>query len=273
MERVTSRDGTSIAFERVGRGPPLVLIGGALRDRTGGMPIAEELASSLTAVAVDRRGRGESGDTAPYAVEREVEDVQAILGAVGGRGHLFGHSSGAVLTLEVARTIPEAVESVALYEPPFILDDSRPPVPEDFVDRLEELAGSDRRDDAVAYFLRSGVGLSDESVDAARLDPSWAKLAALAHTLHYDARVLRDTTAGAPDPLGRWTSLEVPALVMVGGASPPFQQHAVRALAATLPEASRRTLGGQGHGPERSMLAEELRTWVGDHTRERGHPT
>jgi pimeloyl-ACP methyl ester carboxylesterase len=269
MERVTSRDGTSIAFERVGEGPPLVLIGGALSDRRAGIPIAEILAPSLTAVAVDRRGRGDSGDTAPYAVEREVEDVQAILGAVGGRGHLLGHSSGAVLTLEVARTFPDVVESLALYEPPFILDDSRPPIPEDFVDRLEELAGSERRGDAVAYFLASGVGLPDEAVAAARLDPSWAGLEALAHTLPYDARILRDTTEGEADPLGRWASVNVPTLVMVGGASPPFLQHAVRALAATLPDATRRTLEGQGHGPDPSMLAAELRTWVvgGHHER------
>jgi pimeloyl-ACP methyl ester carboxylesterase len=272
VERVTSMDGTSIAFERLGDGPPLVMIGGALSDRRAGRPIAEELAPSLTAIAVDRRGRGDSGDTQPFAVQREVEDVLAILDAVGGGGHVLGHSSGAVLTLEVARTFPDAVTSLALYEPPFILDGGRAPLPDDFVDRLEELAATGRRDDAVAYFLGTAVGLPDAAVDAARRDPSWTDMTALAHTLHYDARIVRDTTTAESDQLGRWATVKVPTLVMDGGASPPWIRSSAAALAATLPDATPRTLEGQGHGPDPSVYASELRTWVEARTADRSHP-
>jgi pimeloyl-ACP methyl ester carboxylesterase len=262
MERVTSADGTSIAFERSGDGPPLVMIGGALSDRRAGRRIADALGPSLTAVAVDRRGRGDSGDTPPYTVEREVEDVRAILGAVGGSGHLLGHSSGAVLSLEVARTFPDALTSLALYEPPFILDDGRAPLPEDFADRLEELAATGRRDDAVAYFLGTGIGLPEPAIDAARRDASWADLTALAHTLHYDARVVRESIPAGPDPLGRWAAVRVPTLVMDGGASPPWIRSSAAALAAALPVATHRTLEGQGHGPDPSMYAAALTRWV-----------
>ena len=266
MERVTSADGTSIAFERSGDGPPLVMIGGALSDRRAGRAIADELGPSIAAVAVDRRGRGDSSDTAPYAVEREVEDVHAILDAVGGSGHLLGHSSGAVLSLEVARSVPDAVTSLAVYEPPFILDESRAALPEEFAERLEELASAGRRDEAVAYFLGTGVGLPEAAIDAARRDPSWADLTALAHTLHYDARIVRDTTTARPDPLNRWADVRVPTLVMDGGASPPWIRSSAAALAAALPDARRRTLEGQGHGPDPSLYAAELQAWVSQHS-------
>ena len=270
MERAISADGTQIAFERSGDGPPLVMIGGALSDRRAGRPIADALGPSLTAVVVDRRGRGDSGDTPPYAVEREVEDVHAVLEAIGGGGHLLGHSSGAVLSLEVARTFPDALTSLALYEPPFILD-GRAPLPEDFADRLEELAATGRRDDAVAFFLGTGVGLPEEAIAAARRDPSWADLTALAHTLHHDARIVRDTMRGAPDPLTRWTTVKVPTLVMDGGASPPWIRSSAAALAAALPDATHRTLEGQGHGPDPSTYAAALRPWLDAHGVGRAH--
>src|SRR5215469_9686324 len=132
MERVTSTDGTAIAYEVRGDGPTLVLIGGAFNDRNSAADLAQALSTRYTAVTYDRRGRGDSGDTAPYAVDREIEDLEAVLDAAGGSAFVFGHSSGAVLALDAAQVLPSNITKLALYEPPFIIDDSRPPMPEDF---------------------------------------------------------------------------------------------------------------------------------------------
>ena len=163
MERVRSTDGTTIAFERVGAGPPLILVGGALSDRSAAGELATALSERLTAVAYDRRGRGDSGDTPPYAVEREVEDLQALIAEAGGSSFLFGHSSGAALVLETAARGGGA-ERIALYEPPYNVDDTRTPVPADYVSHLDELVAEGRRGDAVEYFMVAGVGMPAAAV-------------------------------------------------------------------------------------------------------------
>ncbi len=132
MNTMTSKDGTTIAFERSGEGPPLVVVGGALNDRHAAATLAGLLAPNFTVYAYDRRGRGDSGDTPPYAVEREVEDLQALVEEAGGTAFVLGHSSGAVLALEAAAATP-GITKLVLYEPPFIVDDSRPPLPDDYV--------------------------------------------------------------------------------------------------------------------------------------------
>jgi pimeloyl-ACP methyl ester carboxylesterase len=157
MKTVTSNDGTTIAYDQTGSGPAVILVGGALSERWAAADLAALLAPHFTVVNYDRRGRADSGDTTPYAVEREIEDLDAILRAVGGTASLFGKSSGAMLCLRsAARGLP--ITRLALYEPPLIVDDTRPPVPADYVPHLGELAPSGRRDEAVEYFLNVSSG-------------------------------------------------------------------------------------------------------------------
>ena len=225
MEKTTSADGTAIAFDRFGRGAGDRAGGRSAGRSIGGRrPLAAQLAPRFTVIAFDRRGRGDSGDTAPYAVEREVEDIHAVIDEAGGSAFVFGHSSGAVLALEAARTLPGRVPKLAVYEPPFIVDDSRPPLPADYVTHLESLVSEGRRGDAVAYFLTTGPGVPAEVVESMRGEEYWPSLEAVAHTLAYDGTVMGDTMGGSPEPLERWASLGVPTLVMAGGASPPWQR-------------------------------------------------
>ena len=182
MDTVRSADGTTIAFDRTGDGPPLIIVGGALSDRAAAAPLAEILSGDFTVVAYDRRGRGNSSDTPPYAVEREVEDLAALLDAVGGSGSVLGHSSGAALAIEaVVRGLP--ITRLAAYEPPFIVDDSRPALPAGYDEHLDELLAEGRRGDAVAYFMTAGVGLPTAMVDQMRGAPMWPAMEALAHTI------------------------------------------------------------------------------------------
>lgn len=255
---VTSKDGTTIAFDRSGEGPSLVLVGGALADRSAAAQLAAQLAPHFTVIAYDRRGRGDSGDTAPYAVEREVEDIEALIVAAGGHAFLLGHSSGAVLALESARTLPDRIGKLALYEPPFIVDDSRPLLPDDYVTHLLDLVSAGRRGDAVEFFLTTAVGVPTEVVAGMRQEPFWSWMEAVAHTLSYDGTVMGETMGGSPAPLKRWSSIAAPTLVMDGGASPDWQRHAVRALVDVLPDARQRTLEGQDHGPDSEVLAPVL---------------
>ena len=215
------------------------------------------LAPSLTVFAYDRRGRGDSGDTPPYAVEREIEDLAALIEEAGGSAFLFGHSSGAALALEAVGG-GLAVPMLALYEPPFIVDDSRPPVPDEYVVHLQELVAVGRRGDAVAYFMIEGVGVPPEVVEQMRQAPMWPGLEALAHTIAYDGMVMGDQMAGRPLPPSWALASAVPTLVMDGGNSPSWARNAVEALADLLPHAERRTLEGQDHGAAPEVLAPVL---------------
>lgn len=262
---VPSADGTTIAFDRLGDGPPLVLVGGAFQYRAADprtTRLAELLASSFTVVHYDRRGRGESTDTPPYAVEREVEDLDALIGEVGGSAYAFGMSSGAVLALDAARTL--AISRLALYEPPFVIDDTRPPVPADYRARLAALLADGRRGDAVELFLTVAVGVPAEYVAPMRAEPFWGAFEAVAPTLAYDAAIMGDTMAGRPLPADRWADVTQPTLVMGGGDSDAYQQHAVSALAALLPVATARTLAGQTHLVAPETLAPELASFFSD---------
>jgi pimeloyl-ACP methyl ester carboxylesterase len=256
VEAVASKDGTTIAFDRSGEGPAIILVGGSLSDRSAAFPLATRLAPGFTTIAYDRRGRGDSGDTAPYAVDREVEDIEALILAVGGSALVFGHSSGAVLALEAARTFPDRIPKLALYEPPFFVDDSRPPLPEDYVTRLDELVSTGRRGDAVEFFMTTGPGVPAEAVAGMRREPFWPSMEAVAHTLVYDGT--GDTMEGSSAALERWAPVAVPTLVMNGGASPDWQRNAVLALVDVLPDARHRILEGQDHGPDTGVLATTL---------------
>ena len=258
MEEAISKDGTTIAFDRSGEGPPIVLVGGALADRSAATELAAHLAPSLTVIAFDRRGRGDSGDTAPYAVDREVEDIESLILAAGGKAFVLGHSSGAVLALELARTHPDRITKLALYEPPFIVDGSRSLLPADYVTHLDDLVAAGRRGDAVEFFMTTAVGVPADVVAGMREQPFWSSLESTAHTLAYDGTIMEDTMGGSSAPLQQWASVGVPTLVMDGGASPDWQRHAVRALADVLPDARHQTLEGQDHGPASEVLAPAL---------------
>ncbi|HET9725026.1 MAG TPA: alpha/beta hydrolase [Actinomycetota bacterium] len=253
MEHVTSKDGTSIAFDRLGTGAPVVLVSGGSVDRTSNAGLAEALASDLTVLNYDRRGRGPSGDTPPYAIEREIEDIEAVIGVAGGDASLYGSSSGAVLAMLAAGAgLP--VARLAMWEPPFI-PEGMPTPPEDQVERYEAMVAEGRRGDAVEYFMSKVVGMPPEFVEGARQQPFWAATEALAHTLAYDARIMGDYRI----PVERAAGVEVPALVVAGGADMPWMRDTATALADALPQGRTSFLDGQGHDVDTEVLAPVLR--------------
>jgi len=252
MNEVTSRDGTTIAFDRLGEGPPVVLVCGGSTDRMANAPLAELLAQHFTVLNYDRRGRGDSGDTPPYAVEREVEDIEAVIGEAGGSAFLYGTSSGAALALEAAASgLP--ITKLALWEPPFILDESRRP-PADQVAQYDRMIAEGRRGDAAEYFMTKVVGMPPEFVANARTQPWWTAQEALAHTLAYDATVMGDYSL----PTERATSVKAPTLVIAGGGDFPWMLETAHALADALPDAQTLTLEGQGHNVDPAVLAPAL---------------
>jgi pimeloyl-ACP methyl ester carboxylesterase len=254
VDIVRSADGTHIAFDRTGEGPPLILVGGALSDRSGAGALAALLAPRFTVLAYDRRGRGDSGDTPPYVVEREIEDLAALISGAGGSVFVFGHSSGAALAIAaVVDGLP--ITKLALYEPPFIVDDTRPALPSDYTDHIDELVAEGQRGDAVAYFLTIGVGMPAEVVEQMRGAPMWPGMEALAHTISYDGRVVGSNMSGGPLPAEWATAITIPTLVLDGGDSPEWARNAVSAVAAAIPGSERRTLAGQTHGAAPEVLA------------------
>ena len=262
MNKVVSKDGTEIAYEKTGHGFPLILVGGALSDRSAAVPLAALLAPHLTVFAYDRRGRGESGDTAPYAVQREVEDIQTLIAEAGGSAFVFGHSSGSVLALEAAAR-GLAVPKLAMYEPPFMIDKSRSPLPKDYREHLGELLTSGRRGDAVEYFMTIAVGVPPEAVAQMRRSPTWTKLETVAHTLVHDQAIMDNCTTGTSLPADRWTTATMPLLVFDGSASPAWLRNAVQALVDILPSARRLTLEGQTHRIDPATLAPVLVEFFG----------
>ncbi|MER6280099.1 alpha/beta hydrolase [Streptomyces sp900105245] len=252
-KKTTSRDGTRLAYEVTGRGPTVILVSGAMS--TGGTvaPLAARLADRCTAVVYDRRGRGASGDTAPYAVAREVEDLAALVEAVGGEAALFGVSSGGALALEAAASgLP--VRQVAVYETPFA--DFLPGGAEReavYKEQLNEALAAGRRGDAVELFLRL-TGLGEEMIRGARQSPMWAGMEAVAPSLAYDDAVMGDGLL----PRARLAAITVPVLSVVGGASPGWMREASRVLADTVPEGTYRVLEGQTHMVEPDVLGPVL---------------
>jgi pimeloyl-ACP methyl ester carboxylesterase len=258
MNFARSSDGTAIAYETRGEGPPLILVDGALCHRAMGpsRALAKALADRFTVITYDRRGRGDSTDTAPYSVAREIEDLAALIDAAGGSAFACGVSSGAVLALDAAaRGLP--ITELALYEPPFIVDDSRPPAAADYVEQLHALLAADRRGDAVRLFMRH-VGMPGPLVSLMRLMPAWGKLKRAAHTLPYDGEIMGDTQLGRPLPAARWPGTKIRTLVIVGGKSPAFFHKGTRTLAELLPNAEHRVLDGQTHMVNAKVLAPVL---------------
>jgi pimeloyl-ACP methyl ester carboxylesterase len=253
MEQVESADGTSIAFERAGSGPPLILVGGAFCDhraRAAGLPLAAGLISKFTVFCYDRRGRGTSSDHPDYAPAREVEDLAALIGAAGGSAHVYGHSSGAVLALEAALS-GLSIAKLALFEPPLVLGGDREPVPHDLVDKLRDYTAQGKRSEAVELFLTRAIGLAPPAVAYVKSGPDWPALEALAHTLSYDARITRDPRALLERASAAWQT----ALVIDGARSPTWMRAGVAKLARVMPAARHVSMPGQTHDVDPDLLA------------------
>jgi pimeloyl-ACP methyl ester carboxylesterase len=258
VEKVRSQDGTEIAYDRYGDGPAVVLVGGAWNDRMTKAPLAQLLAGEFSVYSYDRRGRGDSGDTPPYAVEREIEDLEAVIEAAGGSAHAYGHSSGAALALE-ATAAGAPISKLAMYEAPYIVDDSRPPLPDDYIEHLERLIAEGKRREVFEYFMTVAAQMPAEMVQPMVDSPMVESMTPLAHTIPYDGRVmLRGSMSGEPLPR-RWTdSVTVPSLVMDGGNSPAWMRNAARALVGVLPDVEYRTLEGQDHAAAPDAVAPVL---------------
>jgi pimeloyl-ACP methyl ester carboxylesterase len=271
MSTAVSSDGTTIAYESAGSGPALILVDGALchREFGGARKLSELLQPHFTVYIYDRRGRGQSGDTAPYAIDREVDDIAALVEAAGGSAYVYGISSGAALALDAANRIP-GITKVATYEPPFVVDPSGNVVPDDFLPGLEQVVAEDRRSEAVKRFMRL-VGAPRIAIAAMRLMPAWKKLKQVAHTLPYDLTILDGLGKGRPLPADRWTSVSVPTLAIAGGKSPEWMRQGSKALAALLPDAEYRTLEGQTHMVKPKVLAPVLIGFFGSQAERNDH--
>lgn len=258
MRKVTSADGTPIAYQRQGGGAAVVLVGGALVDPATGRagrwenaPLATELARWFTVYNYDRRGREDSGDTQPYALARELEDLEALIAEAGGPVHLHGVSSGGALALEAAAA-GLSVGRLSVYEVPYLLDEETLRRWRRYLEELEAVLAEGRRGDAIELFMRM-AGASEEDVAGARSSPVWPGLEAVAHTLAYDAACIGD---GRP-PTGRLATIGQPTLVVTGGREGWFEQ-AAEAIAASVPDARRLTLEAQGHVADPKALAPQL---------------
>jgi pimeloyl-ACP methyl ester carboxylesterase len=254
MEKATSKDGTTILFESTGQGSAVVLVGGILGDHSQQAPLAALLAEHFTVFNYDRRGHGQSGDTPPYAVEREIEDLEAMLKEAGGSAFVYGTSGCAVLALEAAaHGLAPSMKKLAIWEPPYIVDDSRPPAPRDYKEQLTKLWSAGRRGDMVELFFTKAVGLPVEFVSQMRQAPFWPAQEALAHTLIYNATIMGDFSL----PAERIATVHIPTLVIDGGEA-PWLSHAAEAVADALPNAQRRTLKGQPHNVAPEAMAPAL---------------
>jgi pimeloyl-ACP methyl ester carboxylesterase len=254
LNTVTSRDGTTIGYDRLGQGPPVVLVSGGSVDRQSNAGLANLLAKDFTVFNYDRRGRGDSGDKPPYAIDREIEDIEAVIDAAGGSALLYGTSSGAALAFEAARRLGPKVKKLAMWEPPYVPEGQRRP-PADTAERFERLVAEGRRGDAAEFFMTGVVGMPAEFAAFARTQPWWAAQEALAHTLAYDARVMGDYLP----PVDRARSLQTPTIVMVGGASFPAIREGGTLFAQALPNAQTKTLEGQEHNVAPEAIAPVLK--------------
>jgi pimeloyl-ACP methyl ester carboxylesterase len=253
VETVTSPDGTTVAYQVTGVGPPLVLVVGAFCDRTTTADLAALLADTYTVVEYDRRGRGASGDTAPYATDREIEDLAAVIAATGDTPYVYGHSSGAVLALEAAAAgVP--VRALVAYEPPYSAEGDPDGASDDLLERVRARVAAGDRDGAAAAFL-GGAGAPDQVVAMMRSGPGWPHMCELAPTLVYDLTL----TNGGLVPVERFARIGVPTLVLAGGASAPWAERAASAVAAAVPGGRRSVVPGEHHGVAAAAVAPVIR--------------
>ncbi|MEP7294402.1 MAG: alpha/beta hydrolase [Chloroflexota bacterium] len=257
MNTVTSNDGTTIAFEQVGAGAPVILVSGATQYRAidqNTPKLASLLSQRFSVISYDRRGRGESSDTLPFAVEREIEDIEALIDAAGGSAFVYGISSGAALAMEATLQLVAKLKKLAMYEAPYNSEEGARAAWKDYRKNLSAALAENRQGDAVACFMKV-VGVPDDQVAGMRHAPFWGGLEAIAPTLAYDAAELGDEAAV---PTERAARVTVPTLVMDGGASYPFMHTTALALAEAMPQGQQRTLEGQTHDVSPDVLAPAL---------------
>jgi pimeloyl-ACP methyl ester carboxylesterase len=261
MSIVTSKDGTKIVYNKIGSGPAVILVDGALTYRKFGpnVTLAKELAKDFTVYTYDRRGRGESGDTLPYATEREIEDLEALVDTAAGSVYVYGISSGGALALEAAERLGKKITKLALYELPFVVDDSRKPVSDDYLERVRALVAADKRNEAVKYFMTEAINFPKALVALFPLFPGWSLNKGVAHTLAYDAPFVVEHQHGKPLPTDKWKVTQ-PVLVLDGSKSPGWIRTAMQELAKIL-QADYQTLPGQTHQVKAVSLAPILTTF------------
>lgn len=264
MLTLTSADGATIAYERTGSGPAIIVLSNVAEDHTAVAGLVAALAKDFTVVTFDRRGRGGSDDPQPYDPAREIDDIAALIDVVGGSAALTGGSGACGLALDAASALGDKVTGLYLYEPPFIVDDSRPPVPADSVEHVESLVAAGKRSEAGEYFMIDVVGVPAEYLPMMKADPSWAEMAAYAHTYAYDLRRWRGLQDGDPLPTDRWT-IDAPIAVAVGGNGEAFMRTGAEALAAILPNVTVLTLADHDHGAfwaAPGPVADQVRTFL-----------
>ncbi len=254
MEQVISPDGTPIAFDRLGEGPPLIVVGGASCDRAITRSTAEALARSFSVINFDRRGRGSSGDTLPFDVDREIEDIGALIEAAGGQAAVYGHSSGAALVLRAAASgLP--ITAVILHDAPYRPDDERwREAAREYGERVRGLLAEDRRGDALDLFM-SLTGMPQELIEARRQSPGRASQEALAPTLAYDSAAMGDSERGATVPTDLLAEIQIPVLTLSGTMSPPFMLESGVRIATGVRDGRHRVLEGQGHAADPAIVA------------------
>jgi pimeloyl-ACP methyl ester carboxylesterase len=257
-QTVSSRDGTRIAYDKSGKGPAVIIVGGALSGRSGGAELAQALAANFTVYNYDRRGRGESTDTQPYSVKREIEDLEALIDDAGGSAYVYGKSSGASLALQAAVALDGKIRKLALYEPPYNDAEGAAKAWKELKAKVDAQLAARQNDAAVTSFL-TFVGMPAEALAKLKASPSWAGMVAMAPTLRYDNAVVGDDRSV---PVAIAARVEASTLVMDGGASAgpmPFMRVTADKLGKTIPGAQRRVVEGQAHDVSPKVLAPILR--------------
>ncbi|CAN5384973.1 alpha/beta hydrolase [soil metagenome] len=260
---ITSADGTTLAATVAGTGAVIVIVDPAMATQKESRKLAGLLGDRFTTVTYDRRGRGGSTDASSGTAEpeREIEDIEAVIAATGGRAVLFGSSSGAAVALAAATALGDKVTGVVLYEPPFIVDGSRAPIDPGLPGRIAELVSSGDRSGAAKAFFTEAVGVPGFGVAIMRLLPMWRDAKAIVPTVRYDFAALDGTQTGRPLPAGRWSAMTAPGIVMVGSKSEPFFHAGAKALADAVASISYESLDGGHHGsPQMSpaVIAERI---------------
>ena len=254
MKTVTSKDGTTIAYDQYGQGPAVILVGGALQYRAfdqGLRQLADRLAEHFTAVHYDRRGRGDSTDTKTYELRREIEDLDALIDAVGGSAYVYGISSGGGLALEAAAALGNKIKKLAIYEAPYNDDENARAGWRQYTQKLMELVQADRKSDAVGHFMML-TGMPPEQLEGMRQHPMWPLWESVGLTLAYDAVVMGEDSSV---PTERARKISVPALVITGSQTYPFMHESAKTLAKTIPNARHYILEGQSHEVSAEALA------------------
>lgn len=263
MPFVTSKDGTRIGYSVVGSGPAIILIDGAMcwREMGPATPLANELKDRFTVYTYDRRGRGESGDTKPYATGREIEDLAAVLDAAGGSAKIYAISSGVALALEAANALP-GITGMVLYEAPIFTDNTRKPVPADYVERMNQLVASGDNAGAIRHFMQNGINVPWYALLMMQIFGMFKKMAPVGPTLPYDTAFMWPFWTHKALPPNRWPNVTMPVLAIGGGKSEAWMQNAQKAIAANLPNAQHKTLPGQNHMVAATAIAPMIKEFL-----------